>query len=82
MLNEREKLVFLTATVRRMAEDNILYGKSTITEAESAAKTTLGLLTKELGIRPSQETFQDILRFEEEIEVISEILNKEIRLKE
>lgn len=82
VLTEKEKLVFLTATVRRMAEDNILYGKSTMAEAETAAKTTLGLLSKELGIRPSEETFQDILRFEEEIEVISEILNKEIRLKE
>lgn len=81
MLNEREKLVFLTATVRRMAEDNLLYGNTTLQEAETAAKTTLGLLTKELGIRPSEETFKDILKFEEEIEVISSILNKEMKLQ-
>lgn len=82
MLTEKEKFIFLTATVRRMMEDNILYGITTEQQAETAANTTMGLLSKELGIRPSEETFQDILRFEEEIEVISEILNKEIRLKD
>lgn len=81
MLNEREKLIFLTATVRRMAEDNLLFGNTTLQEAETASKTTLGLLTKELGIRPSEETFKDILKFEEEVEVISGILNKEMKLQ-
>ena len=77
-LNEREKIIALTSRVRAMVETNIgITGTSDKMAVVAAGEQLMNEMFTELGLNPQTVILEDIAKFEDELDVISAILNKE-----
>ncbi len=81
MLNEREKIIYITAMAKKMIEYDILHGEDEQLSINTG-RFFMKVIMRELGLHPKRELIDEMLKFEYELQVITGILNKECRLSE
>lgn len=77
MLTEREKMIALISRVRAMMEVQIYHTNDDTKTIIAAGRQILHEMSTELGIIFEMNIYEDIIKFEDELDVISSILNKE-----